>query len=144
MNKKLIIIAIVILLIIVIGVVAYTMTSSTPATAASTTAGQLDPCVGTNDNSTNLSIECLRKIWRDSGCGNPSGIIDDNYNGWWKQQTKKVVIDDMKAWATLTDVGRRTACYGDDRTKWPATALDSRINIPQYLRHLQNKNYLLY
>jgi hypothetical protein len=126
-KKKVVIIVIVVLLIIVIGVVAYTMSSSTPApvaqkpAAASTAAAQLDPCAGTNDNSTNLSVECLRKIWRDSGCGNPTGIIADNYNGWWKQQTKKVVMDDMKAWATSTEVERRTACYGDDRTKWPAT-----------------------
>lgn len=102
----------------------------------------LDECAGTNDNSTNLSIECLRKIWKDSGCIN-MGTIPDSYNGWWKQQTKKVVTDDMKAWATLPDNDRRTACYGSDKSKWPASPV-SRINTPQYLRHLQNKNYVLY
>ena len=39
---------------------------------------------------------------------------------WWKNQTKKDVVADMKLYATsLTDDTRRAACYGDNKANWP-------------------------
>jgi hypothetical protein len=42
------------------------------------------------------------------------------YNiAYWKDQTKKHVIVDMKNWATFNNYNNRKGCYGPDRSHWP-------------------------
>jgi hypothetical protein len=59
-----------------------------------------------------------------------------NWNiDWWKAQTKNTVVADMKAWATLTDDGHRTACYTADKGLWPVDCSiynGNAKNLPKY------------
>ena len=88
------------------------------------------PCSRYADDSTNLPTNCLQSIWKQSGCTNKSTIPND-YKGWWKNQSKKVVEDDMRAWSTLGSETHRRACYGDDKSKWPADPQYETVRVNQ-------------
>jgi hypothetical protein len=90
------------------------------------------PCAGRNedddidcntfkDEDINLPPKCQRQLWKEAGCLTP----ENGSNDWWFARSKKVVKDDMKLWATLTDETRRRGCYGNDESKWPVTDIAS-------------------
>jgi hypothetical protein len=56
------------------------------------------------------------QMWKDAGCTTKA-----NYSTWVRQQTRQTLQNDVKAWATLTSEEHRKGCYGDDKTKWPAS-----------------------
>jgi hypothetical protein len=72
-----------------------------------------------NGDAKNLPNQCLQQIWQASGCSTTITTIMNWNIDWWKAQTKNTVVADMKAWATLTDGGHRTACYTANKALWP-------------------------
>lgn len=146
-KKKVVIIVIVILLIIVIGVVAYTMSSSTPAPAVSTAqrpveVAPVNPCAQYTDDSSNISRECILHMWKNiAGCPNS---MTPSMLSYYEQVTKPstapvVTIDgrpvsggsqtlgrmtnDARLWASLSTMMHREGCYGTDMSKWPKNLL---------------------
>ena len=89
-----------------------------------------DACANTSDG--NVSIECYKAIWANEGCKNMDKA-SENYN-WAKGQTKATLVNDSKAWATMTDTNHRQGCYGADQTNWPKS----------YIRYSQRTNYMHY
>ncbi len=75
-------------------------------------------CKNYNLDSKGLSTSCLNTLWKKAGCITD---IDPNYSetGWWKTNPRRVVENDMKEWARLTDDEHRRVCYGPDKSKWP-------------------------
>jgi hypothetical protein len=73
-----------------------------------------DACAGISDDATGVSRECQKQIWKDSGC-----TTQNDGNEWADKQTKATLVNDGKAWATLTGSDHRKGCYGADQSKWP-------------------------
>ena len=73
-----------------------------------------DACAGISDDATGVSRECQKQIWKDSGC-----TTQNDGNEWADKQTKATLVNDGKAWATLTGHDHRKGCYGPDQSKWP-------------------------
>lgn len=91
-----------------------------------------NPCSSYDDNSTNVSQECYSEIWKQAGCTNNATSVS-NYN-WAKGQSKATLINDSKAWATMTDDNHRKGCYGDNKSSWPAS----------YIRYSSRNNFMSY
>jgi len=78
--------------------------------------GAAKQCYGTcgfwekNPTQTNISNECLEKIWRDKGCTTPQRYDTT----WGKSKTLNQINYDANAWATMNDETHRLGCYGND------------------------------
>ena len=69
----------------------------------------INPCSKYTKNSTNISVDCYRKIWQDQGCTtSPDWAL-----GWASGQTLEHLAYDSFQWATLTDDEHRKGCYGN-------------------------------
>lgn len=118
-KKKIIIVILLIFIIVLIVVGVYLVIKLTPISAPASEQ-KTSPCSSYVDTSVNVSDACIDKLWIDGGCPQP-GIDQKNYyKANRATMTKLQIANDAKAWATLPDVDHRTACYGSDRTKWPA------------------------
>jgi hypothetical protein len=55
------------------------------------------------------------KIWKNAGCRT------DYWKYTWNNSNndKNWFVNDANAWASLTDDGHRTGCYGEDKLNWP-------------------------
>jgi len=97
--------------------------------AANIASAGISPCASYSDNDVNLSDACIKDIWFNvAKCPNNSPDTVPYYIENKGTMTKLQITNDAKAWASMTDDGHRKACYGDDRTKWPAS----------YIRYLRN------
>jgi len=74
-----------------------------------------DPCKDFSNDQKGVSQECYNKIWKEAGCITPPATMED----WHKSQSKIGLINDSKAWATMTDDKHRIGCYTMDKSKWP-------------------------
>jgi len=67
-----------------------------------------NPCANYQNNSTEISQACYKKIWADQGCTTEIGVSD-----WSNAQTLDGLVYDSYLWATMTDDTHRKGCYGD-------------------------------
>lgn len=96
--------------------------SSSTGSGGSSGPGPVSTGACTKYKSTDIGIsrECMAELWSNAGCTTGETMLGMN-GYYWDQQPYNVVVDDMKAWATLNTTPHRTGCYGSDKSKWPYT-----------------------
>lgn len=104
----------------------------------STVTGGRKPCDIYNDSSVGISQDCYRQLWREVGCGGDPFLIPDKAN-WNSDKNLATLKGDVKTWYEYAN--NRNSSYHKQFCK--AAGEPFSFNTPQYLRHLQNKNYLL-
>jgi len=77
-----------------------------------------------NNESTNLSVRCLNKLYEDSGCDNNAAIVTPEFASVNKFKTKGEMINEFINYRNgVNDAGiadtSYNKCFGDDTTGWP-------------------------
>jgi hypothetical protein len=84
-------------------------------------ASSANPCTAYNDTDANLSVECLNRLWKKTGCPNNTYInaqVIDQLKDYSKVAIKKQFKD-----ATLEQ--NYPKCYGTDMTNWPVPCVET-------------------
>jgi len=76
-----------------------------------------DVC-GTDPTATNLSDECINKLWDEAKCEvKPSIHLRGNADSkaWAKARTKQELVNDYGLWSSLTTPWHQVGCHGKDK-----------------------------
>lgn len=79
-------------------------------------ANSANSCTAFNETDTNISVQCLNRLWEQTGCPNKE-YITSNVVYSLKDYTKKAIKQQFKDMAMEENYSK---CYGTDQAKWPA------------------------
>ena len=79
-------------------------------------ANSANPCTAYNDTDPNLSIQCLTRLWGETGCPNKNYINPSTVEQ--LKDYSKVAI--KRQFKTANSEENYSKCYGEDMSKWPA------------------------
>jgi hypothetical protein len=75
-----------------------------------------NPCSAFNDDDTNVSAECLTRLWQNTGCPN-TAFMDAEQVEKYKDYTKSSIKTTLKF---AKNEENYESCYGATQTSWPA------------------------
>jgi hypothetical protein len=87
------------------------------------------PCLKTTKTSTNLSGRCIKKLFKDSGCTNPSFLSNmDDYAAANTTSSKATIVTQFANWFKSDDEEDLTKCYGENESNWPPACNNTTDN----------------
>jgi len=87
-----------------------------------------DPCSLFENSDSNISNECINKLWTNTGCINNSHITDELLDS-YKDHTKEEIQSEMNEIKLSNEkYGNELhydKCYGSDESKWPEPCINT-------------------